>query len=58
MVSFVMWSMRPVPPQLRGSGTKNYVAKFTSSSTLGNSQISKVGRLERAAIRRYKSEAI
>jgi hypothetical protein len=30
---------RPVPPQLRGSGTKNYVAKFNSSTTLGNSQI-------------------
>jgi hypothetical protein len=30
---------RPIPPPLRGSGTKNYVAKFISSTTLGNSQI-------------------
>jgi hypothetical protein len=30
---------RPMRPQLRGSGTKNYVAKFINPTTLGNSLI-------------------
>ena len=30
---------RPPAPALGGSGSKNYVAKFTGRSTLGNSQI-------------------